>query len=137
MRWLLQYHFILILDALGMRLHGSCRWHATVHPFSAHTKCDVSFPDFVYRIFAPHASHGGPLACLCGGPGLVSIPALISRIRREWAGLVPPIGQKTTVGNDLALCWVSTRASSRVGLQWLEVLRPVEFGDVHFADAQR
>ena len=98
-----------------------------MHPFSAHTKCDVSLLDFDVSDFRPHASHGWPLACLCGGPGLVSIPALISRILRDWTGLVPPIGEKTTVGNELnlALCWVSTRESSRVGLQWFEVLQPL------------
>ena len=96
MRWVLQYHLTLILDALGMRLQESCRWHIIPQPCSAHLKWDVSFPDFMYLIFSPHASHGGPLADTHGGPGFVSIPALIRRSRREWAGFVPPICQKTT-----------------------------------------
>ena len=113
-----------------MRLHPCFLWQTLLH------WSQVRWLALVLMV-VPHESHN--LVGSHGGPGLLSIPALSRRIRREWAGLVPLIGQKTTVGNDLklALCWVSIRTSSRVGLQWLEVLQPVEFDDVHFADAQR
>jgi len=67
---------------------------------------------------------------------LVSIPALIRRIRREWAGLVPPIGQKTTLELTLALLRAQCGASSRIGLQWMGVLQLVESGNVQFAEVQ-
>ena len=81
----------------------------------------------MYLILTPHASHGRPLADLLGGPGLVSIPALIRRIRREWAGFVPPIGQKTTwvwlVAGGVIL-WNQADDVQVAGAQQLELLGP-------------
>ena len=69
-----------------MRLHPCFLWQTLLH------WSQVRWLALVLMV-VPHESHD--LVGSHGGPGLLSIPALSRRIRREWAGLVPPIAQKT------------------------------------------
>ena len=53
---------------------------------------------------------------LIGGPGFVSIPALMSSIRRDWAGLVPSIFQKNILMDVVCLVDIVVCVLSSVGI---------------------
>ena len=85
-----QCQVFLMAAALVMKLQSGLRWHALSQSGTAHLKRDTPFLMVPWQV-----SHGGLLSDFLGGPGLGSIPALRRRIRREWAGFVPPVAKNT------------------------------------------
>ena len=85
-----QYQSDLFNEALGMRLQSGF-WCEAAEQFC----CAQTNRAVLLLILTGHSVQVLPMGSLIGGPGFVSIPALMSSIWREWAGLVPPIFQKT------------------------------------------